>query len=220
MLCKANGITEYSQTNSRATKRRKNRENREQKQKRAKRRKPETASRPVRVKIFWLSVCDTESLISFVAVVLLFLVAAVVVATAGAAAADCAHVYYVNYYVASRARGECTSRHRRIAELCPRSRSCPCPCPSPRSRAPRQRPMAKTQSLALAASESVPLPCTRLSAYSACSAAFMEEHTTVSVQVLAYSLLLAAPLAVATSLGFYFRLRDARASSPLLIAST
>lgn len=53
----------------------------------------------MRVKIFWLSVCDTESLISFVAVVLLFLVVA-------AAAADCAHVYYVNYYVAGRARGE------------------------------------------------------------------------------------------------------------------
>lgn len=54
----------------------------------------------MRVKIFWLSVCDTESLISFAAVVLLFLV------VVAAAAADCAHVYYVNYYVAGRARGE------------------------------------------------------------------------------------------------------------------
>lgn len=52
------------------------------------------------------------------------------------------------------ARGEFGSRHRRAAELCPRSR--PCPCPSPRSRVPRQRPMATKQSLALPASESAP----------------------------------------------------------------
>lgn len=54
-------------------------------------------------------------------------------------------------------------------------------------------------------------------AYSACSAAFMEEHNCISSGVglpIPFCWLLLLP----TYLGFYFRLRDARAS-PLLIAS-
>lgn len=98
MLCKASGI--FTNKFGSHKEQKKQGKKKTETGKTEKSRKAETASRPVRVKIFWLSVCDTESLISFVAVVLLFLV------VVAAAAADCAHVYYVNYYVAGRAQGE------------------------------------------------------------------------------------------------------------------